>query len=76
VADQGSLCQDNALLETVITFGASEAIDSQNFLNRSPTSVGVLDSTKVKILWRCWKDNTAYDEEKYLAALARKNRPS
>lgn len=28
-----------------------------------------------RILWRCWKDNTAYDEEKYLAALIRKNSP-
>jgi hypothetical protein len=28
-----------------------------------------------RILWRCWKDNTAYDEEKYLAALMRKNSP-
>jgi transposase len=28
-----------------------------------------------RILWRCWKDNTAYDEEKYLAALTRKNSP-
>jgi hypothetical protein len=22
-----------------------------------------------RILWRCWKDNNAYDEEKYLAVL-------
>jgi transposase len=28
-----------------------------------------------RILWRCWKDNTAYDEEKYLSALTRKNSP-
>ena len=28
-----------------------------------------------RILWRCWQDNTIYDEEKYLAALTRKNSP-
>ncbi len=28
-----------------------------------------------RILWRCWQDQTAYDEEKYLAALARKKSP-
>jgi hypothetical protein len=28
-----------------------------------------------RILWRCWQDNTPYDEEKYLAALARKKSP-
>lgn len=28
-----------------------------------------------RILWRCWKDNIAYDEEKYLAALTQKNSP-
>lgn len=28
-----------------------------------------------RILWRCWQDNTPYNEEKYLAALARKKSP-
>ncbi len=28
-----------------------------------------------RILWRCWQSNTAYDEEKYLAALIRKKSP-
>ncbi len=28
-----------------------------------------------QILWRCWQDRTPYDEEKYLAALRRKNSP-
>jgi hypothetical protein len=28
-----------------------------------------------RILWRCWQDNTAYNEEKYLAALRRKESP-
>jgi transposase len=28
-----------------------------------------------KILWRCWQDSTPYDEQKYLAALARKKSP-
>ncbi len=28
-----------------------------------------------RILWRCWQDNTPYDEEKYLAALTRKKSP-
>jgi transposase len=28
-----------------------------------------------RILWRCWQDRAAYDEEKYLAALARKKSP-
>jgi transposase len=28
-----------------------------------------------RILWRCWQDKTPYDEEKYLAALARKQSP-
>jgi transposase len=28
-----------------------------------------------RILWRCWQDNVPYDEEKYLAALARKKSP-
>jgi transposase len=28
-----------------------------------------------RILWRCWQDHTPYDEQKYLAALARKNSP-
>jgi transposase len=28
-----------------------------------------------RILWRCWQDNTPYDEEKYLAALRRKKSP-
>lgn len=26
----------------------------------------------VRILWRCWKDNVPYDENRYLAALARR----
>jgi transposase len=28
-----------------------------------------------RILWHCWQDNVPYDEEKYLAALARKRSP-
>jgi transposase len=28
-----------------------------------------------RILWRCWQDNTPYDEQKYLAALERKKSP-
>jgi transposase len=28
-----------------------------------------------RILWRCWQDNTPYDEERYLAALSRKKSP-
>lgn len=28
-----------------------------------------------RILWRCWQDRVAYDEEKYLAALRRKQSP-
>jgi transposase len=28
-----------------------------------------------RILWRCWQDNTPYDEQKYLAALIRKQSP-
>jgi transposase len=28
-----------------------------------------------RILWRCWQDNTPYDEQKYLTALARKKSP-
>jgi transposase len=28
-----------------------------------------------RILWRCWQDRTAYNEEKYVAALARKKSP-
>jgi transposase len=28
-----------------------------------------------RILWRCWQDNTSYDEQKYLAALIRKKSP-
>jgi transposase len=28
-----------------------------------------------RILWRCWQDNTPYDEEKYLTALIRKRSP-
>lgn len=28
-----------------------------------------------RILWRCWQDRVAYDEEKYLAALRRKKSP-
>lgn len=28
-----------------------------------------------RILWRCWQDSTPYDEEKYVAALRRKNSP-
>ena len=28
-----------------------------------------------RILWRCWQDNVPYDEEKYVAALRRKQSP-
>lgn len=28
-----------------------------------------------RILWRCWQDNTPYDEDKYVAALNRKQSP-
>lgn len=28
-----------------------------------------------RILWRCWRDNTPYDESRYLAALARHKSP-
>jgi Transposase IS116/IS110/IS902 family len=28
-----------------------------------------------RILWRCWQDRTAYNEEKYVAALTRKKSP-
>jgi transposase len=28
-----------------------------------------------RILWRCWQDNTSYDEDKYVAALKRKQSP-
>ncbi|MBM0743389.1 IS110 family transposase [Phormidium sp. CLA17] len=28
-----------------------------------------------RILWRCWQDNTPYDEEKYVAALRQKQSP-
>ncbi len=28
-----------------------------------------------RILWRCWQDQTAYDEEKYVSALRRKKSP-
>jgi transposase len=28
-----------------------------------------------RILWRCWQDNIPYDEEKYVAALRRKQSP-
>ena len=28
-----------------------------------------------RILWRCWQSNTAYDEDKYLAALVKKKSP-
>ena len=28
-----------------------------------------------RILWRCWQDNTPYDEQKYLTALIRKKSP-
>jgi len=28
-----------------------------------------------RILWRCWQDKTAYDEQKYLAALTKKKLP-
>lgn len=28
-----------------------------------------------RILWRCWQDKTAYDEEKYVAALKRQKSP-
>jgi len=29
----------------------------------------------IRILFRCWKDRVAYDENKYLAALARRGSP-
>lgn len=29
----------------------------------------------VRILWRCWKNNTPYDDTRYLAALARRRSP-
>ena len=29
----------------------------------------------IRILWRCWKDNVAYDELKYLRALRSKGSP-
>jgi len=29
----------------------------------------------VRILWRCWKDNVPYDENRYLAALAKRRSP-
>lgn len=29
----------------------------------------------VRILWRCWKDNTPYDETHYIAALAKRGSP-
>jgi hypothetical protein len=38
MTDQGSLCQDSALLGTAIILGAREASDAQNPLSRSLTS--------------------------------------
>jgi len=29
----------------------------------------------IRILFRCWKDRVAYDEKKYLEALARRGSP-
>ena len=29
----------------------------------------------IRILYRCWQDRVAYDENKYLAALARRGSP-
>ena len=29
----------------------------------------------IRIVFRCWKDRVAYDENKYLAALARRGSP-
>jgi hypothetical protein len=29
----------------------------------------------IRILFRCWQDRVAYDENKYLAALARRGSP-
>jgi len=29
----------------------------------------------IRILFRCWKDRVAYDENKYLAALAKRGSP-
>jgi hypothetical protein len=29
----------------------------------------------IRILFRCWKDRVAYDEKKYLAALAKRGSP-
>jgi hypothetical protein len=36
------------------------------------TAIRVLAYKWGRIHWRCWKDNTPYDEQKYLAALTRK----
>ena len=27
----------------------------------------------IRILWRCWSDNTAYDESRYIASLRKHN---
>jgi hypothetical protein len=29
----------------------------------------------IRIVFRCWKDRVAYDESRYLAALAKRNSP-
>jgi hypothetical protein len=29
----------------------------------------------IRIVFRCWKDRAAYDESRYLAALAKRNSP-
>jgi transposase len=40
-----------------------------------PKAIRALAYKWGRILWRCWQDGTAYDEEKYLAALKRKKSP-
>src|SRR5215469_13548441 len=40
--------------------------------SRSGTSVGI---QWIRIVFRCWKDRVAYDESKYLAALAKRGSP-
>lgn len=37
-----------------------------------PKAIRALAYKWGRILWRCWQDGTAYDEEQYLAALKRK----
>jgi transposase len=39
------------------------------------TAIRALAYKWSRILWRCWQDNTPYDEERYLAALGRKKSP-